>query len=113
MKFSFRKNNRAASIIEYVILIIMFLAAMLLMQKRIVRTFFDRWKQAGDTFSYGEQYDPNNTIECGRYVNANNPEVWYLESCYQDCMDGIGTPACSGVSDKRGCCATTCPACPY
>ena len=127
MKLVSQKNNRAASAIEYVILLIMFLAAILLMQKQIARTFFGRWKDMGDTFGYGELYDPHATLECGRYV-PHTPtgwgnELWYREDCYECCMDETGSCAdfqvldghnedyCRGLSDdlsKRDCCARGC-----
>ncbi len=100
-----RKNRRGASIIEYAVLIVMFLAAILLMQKSIARTFFGRWKDAGDSFGSGEQYDPNLTKDCGRYVPYDpnvgwGSDVWYNAECYAVCRDNGG----SGST-----CASNCP----
>jgi hypothetical protein len=125
MKFPVRKDRRAASIIEYAVLIIMFLAAILLMQKHIVRTFFGRWKDAGDTFSYGEQYDANTTIDCQRYAWHNSQgwhETWYSGKCYDCCIysnsgscpdwiAGFVPDTCRNfINDdqKQHCCKTAC-----
>jgi hypothetical protein len=129
MKFASRKNNRAASIVEYAVLIIMFLAAIILMQKQIARTFFGRWKDMGDTFGYGELYDVNATLECGRYVPHSpsgwGSEIWYLQKCYECCLETTNTTCndfssanagnslsgCRGYGsalDQRGCCAKGC-----
>lgn len=127
MKLSAQKNCRAASIIEYAVLVIMFLAAILFMQKSVVRTLFGRWKDAGDTFSYGEQYDANTTIDCERYALYNTQgwfEWWYSAKCYDCCMYstnaacpdwpsslGWGPSICRGFSNegqKLHCCKTAC-----
>lgn len=101
MIFGSRKKNRGASIIEYVVLIVMFLAAILMMQKYIFRGLSGRWKEAGDTFSYGEQYqpgDPNNsqtTVDCQRFAMYNGQawtERWYRAECYECCLYTNTTP---------------------
>jgi len=96
------KAKRAASTIEYALLIIMFLTAILLMKKQIARTFFGRWKDLGSSFGQGEQYDPNATVDCGRYVahssaGWNPTETWYLQKCYSCCLD-VKTLSCSDLA---------------
>lgn len=128
MKLSLRKNKKAASIIEYVVLIVMFLMAILLMQKQVVRVFFGRWKDMADTFGYGEQYDPTNTIDCRRYVPIDggyaNQEIWYRAECFDCCIDtsettcpfwsanGVTPDQCrtlnTGEYNRLHCCKTSC-----
>ena len=93
MKNHGQKKTKATSTIEYVILIVAFIAALIAMRTQIARTFMGRWKTLGDTFSQGRQYDPHRTWECGRYVPRNSQdtgwdqEIWYEELCYQCCME--------------------------
>lgn len=105
----FLKNIRGSSVIEYIILIVMLLTAILVMQKQIARGFFGRWKNLGDTFGHGEQYDPTTTLECGRFVpRLPNPpywgnEIWYNQKPFDCCRyinAAIGNYAtsCSGFS---------------
>ena len=117
-----RKTHRATSTVEYLIVIIIFVAAILLMQKQIARSFFGRWKDLGDGFGYGEQYDPQATVDCGRYVNSEtNVETWYAQNCYECCFDVIAenciaqgfqgdlTSCRNGsVLEQKSCCAAGC-----
>jgi len=117
-----RNQQKAASTIEYVLLIIIFVSAIFLMQKQIARSFFGRWKDLGDGFGYGEQYDPKTTTECGRYVDpATQGETWYLQKCYECCFD-VTVQKCISqgfqgdvalcrkgtVSEQKKCCAAGC-----
>lgn len=93
MKKFFNNHQQAVSTIEYVVLVVLFLTAIVVMQKPIARAFFGRWKDLGDSIGQGEQYDPNATTACGRYVeyhpdtNTWGQEIWYLEKCYECCFD--------------------------
>lgn len=108
-------SQRAASIVEYAVLFVMFLTAIMLMQKQIARAIFGRWKDLGDSFGYGQQYDPKKTIECASYTGYTTTggwgsEVWYLVPCYESCYKNIGGGACPGAPSiaKRQCCANNC-----
>ena len=87
----FRKQQRAVSTIEYVIVIVMFLTAILLMQKQIARAFFGRWKGLGDTFGQGGQYDPARTVECQRVAKRDFVGGlygrWYFSPAFDCCME--------------------------
>ena len=43
---------------EYMTLVVFLLGALLVFQQYIVNGFSGQWKQAGDVFSFGKQYDP-------------------------------------------------------
>lgn len=103
--------------IEYIILFVMFLSAILVMHKQVGRVFLGRWKDLGDTFGYGEQYDVNATVECGRYVprvfnaaaqqNGWGNNVWYEQKCFECCryinsQTGSYQQACQGFSPPSG-----------
>jgi len=51
------RNLKAASIIEYSLLLAVVVAAILGMQIYFKRAISGRWRQAADTFGYGRQYD--------------------------------------------------------
>jgi hypothetical protein len=119
----FQTPKRAASVIEYVVLFVMFLTAIFLMQKHIARALFGRWRDLGDSFGQGEQYNPSTTLECGRYVPHTTTgwgsEIWYLQECYKCCMDTneecpdfSGDEAVCRAKDtalkQRDCCAQGC-----
>lgn len=108
-----RHHHRGASVIEYIILIVMFLTAILVMQKQIARGIFGRWKGLGDALGYGVQYDPATTLECGRHVpRLPNPpywgsEIWYEQKCFECCLyvnaaTGNYATSCSGFTNPVG-----------
>jgi Flp pilus assembly pilin Flp len=48
---------RAASVIEYALVVAVVIAALLGIQVYVKRAVCGRWRQAADTFGYGRQYD--------------------------------------------------------
>lgn len=53
------RNLKAASIIEYSLIVAVVVAAILGIQIYLKRSINGNWRQAADTFGYGRQYDPN------------------------------------------------------
>lgn len=51
-------KRHAVSTVEYMALLVAVLVALFLGRFYIIRAFAGMWKKAGDTFSYGQQYDP-------------------------------------------------------
>jgi Flp pilus assembly pilin Flp len=51
-------NRRAASVIEYSLLVAVTVAAIIGIQIYLKRAISGNWRQAADTFGYGRQYDP-------------------------------------------------------
>ncbi len=49
-------NAKGVSVIEYTLITIVVLAALLGMQIYMKRAISGRWRQAADTFGYGRQY---------------------------------------------------------
>ena len=64
--------RRATSTLEYALLLVVIMMAFFISQKYIVRGFAGRWKDVGDTFGFGRQYDPKNTTECVFNVDTGN-----------------------------------------
>jgi len=102
------KYKKAVSTIEYMTLFVLFLAAILVMQKSIARSFFGRWKDLGDSFGQGEQYDPRGTVECGRYTAVDlatgwETTIWYWQPCYECCMDvSVAQDMCKNIFSFNG-----------
>lgn len=107
------------------VLVVLFLGAILVMQKQIARVFYGRWQSMGDGFAHGQQYDPQKTLECRRYVSYNDEgevtlDLWYSQVCYTCCMDKDSTSDCTaegfngsiqGVTADQ--CRTNNPMIPY
>ena len=54
-------KNKGSLILEYSILIAIVIAALVCMQVYVKRALCGRWRQAGDVFGSGRQYEPNLT----------------------------------------------------
>jgi len=80
-------DNRAASGMEYIALVIFLLAAMLVFQRYIYRGFAGGWKKAGDTFGHGRQFDPRPFGVAG--LGGGSLECYYD---YTHCQPGFGPP---------------------
>jgi len=83
-------NRKAFSIVEYAALLIIVISAFLIMKTYIQRGIHGNWGKTGQTFAFGRQYDPQNTIECGYDDTAN---MWYDRNCLVSytaaaCSDG-------------------------
>lgn|SRR3989338_3241938 len=99
------KQKKASSIIEYMIVVLFFLAALFVFQNYIIRGFAGRWKAVGDIFGSGRQYDPKpynkgGTLECFYY--SGTPGFWVATQCYEKCLRntvGFGNP--QSVGDCR------------
>jgi len=92
------KAQKAASVIEYVSLVVFVLAAFYVMEGYIIRGILGKWKQAGEVFGHGRQYDPRDfsedelggTIECLYYYDVNGLEVdgfWMDQKYYEENCD--------------------------
>ncbi|MDP8265175.1 MAG: hypothetical protein P9M12_06850 [Candidatus Aceula lacicola] len=111
IKMLFKKNSKASSTVEYAILIILFISAIIAMNQQVRRVFFGRWKVLGDIFGQSQQVS-SNTTECMRYVpfdeTANygqggwDAEQWYSLPCYDCCMD-TDEAECPPLSDPTTC----------
>ena len=59
-------RNRGSFILEYSVLIAIVIAALVCMQVYVKRAICGRWRQVGDVFGSGRQYEPNVTQITGR-----------------------------------------------
>ena len=53
--------KKAVSLIEYCVLLVVVAAALVGMQIYLKRAVCGNWKQAGDVFGFGRQFDPGKT----------------------------------------------------
>jgi len=52
-----KKINKAQSVLEYTILIVIVVAALLAMRIYMLRAVQEKYRQSGDVFGEGEQYE--------------------------------------------------------
>ena len=60
-----KKINRikgAAPVIEYIVLVVVIIAALASMSEYIRRAVSGKWREVGDVFGFGRQYEPGRTI---------------------------------------------------
>ena len=115
MKSVFKTNDfkKAASTIEYAVLIIMILTSLFVMKDLFLRYFNGRWKSSGDTFAWGRQHKPGGTTACAYAQLTPTYGVWYDETCYDRAVTlcAAGDVACEnvrkedcGAASKDYCC---------
>lgn len=81
-------NKKGLSIIEFMVLFVIIIAAFMIMRNYIQRGLFGKWKEAGQSFTYGRQYDPSKTVECSFDEQSN---LWYDRNCFDYLKS---TPSC-------------------
>lgn len=104
--------------IEYVTVLIIVIGAFLVMRNYIQRGIFGMWRNAGQTFAFGRQYDSQKTVDCAFDAQSN---VWYDRNCYNSyekinqcnggavCDENIITGnLCSSSSCAKICKPTSC-----
>ena len=112
MFFNFReRKKKGASTLEYSMMIIAIIACMLVMQKYIFRSMGGRWKNIGDTFGFGRQYDAAKTTEC---IYDMTVDAWIGLSCLDSCIAACDTSFGVGTNKicERACPGSCIPACP-
>lgn len=82
LKILFKKN--ATSVLEYTVLVTIIMAAFILMNRYIFRGLAGNWKEIGDSFGFGRQFDTKVTEECGYLPRAGK---WYLSPCFEPCVN--------------------------
>jgi hypothetical protein len=80
--------KKGFSVVEYVVLFVIIISAFLVMRTHMQRGIYSMWGQAGQSFAYGRQYDPQKTIEC---AFDEQSKLWYDHNCYQSL-----SPSCNG-----------------
>lgn len=110
------RSKDGQSLLEYVTLIILIMAAFLAFQKYIVRGISGRYKTSIDSLGHGKQFG-STTIQCMNDVFTDRPDIWFEEECFrsnceEDCLmfqDLMDVPG--AFDDCRTCidgCRTNC-----
>ncbi len=93
-------NKRAFSTVEYIVLIIVIISALIIFRPMFERYFFGRWRATGESFSFGRQYDSKETIACAYMMKDEDNGVWYDEACWENNQCQANDVACY---KKMGC----------
>lgn len=114
MIFMKSRWKKAAATVEYIALIIFVIGALVFFSRYILRGIWGKWRQTGDAFSHGRQYDPRGfgdkgkgggTLECMFVYGDNNlidcdfSGTCISESCYNTCIAGADTVSVICYSD--------------
>src|SRR3989338_8283101 len=107
-----QRKMKAQSLIEYITLIVMILAAFLVFQKYIARGFAGRWKAVGESMGQGRIYDPRRTTEC--VFDFQYTGLWYDKACFDaddcDCLTvRANTTTCENCIEDCASSACTAP----
>ena len=73
-----KKGKTGSSVIEYITLIAIIAGALMISQRLILQAISGRWRNVGDSFGAGRQYDPKRTIEC---VYDTGKMKWVVQKC--------------------------------
>ena len=111
-------QKKATAMLEYSALLVLVLAGFIAMHIYISRGFAGKWKDAGDSFGSGRQFDPDFTEECACSEAAHQ---WYNVPCfesaessarvdvlYDDCYKGCG-PQLVSNGGRYGLCENIVP----
>ena len=100
----FIRPRKANTEIEFIILFMMVMGAMLVFQNFFGRAIAGRWKSVGDSFGFGRQYSPTKTFECALAQDPNGTnDIWYSVACADskncvrwdyDCLKLCPDPKC-------------------
>ena len=80
------KKFNAQSTLEYMTLLIVLMAALIVFSKYIMQAFMGRWRATGESFGMGMQFQPGSTLQC-RYDSFSNTAMWYNAECYDSACD--------------------------
>ncbi|MBF0331979.1 MAG: hypothetical protein HQL17_08615 [Candidatus Omnitrophica bacterium] len=99
------RQQQAFAVIEYVVLIIVVIAALVGFRSYLQRGLQGQYRKAGETFGFGRQYSPTASIECAYDDEAL---VWYSTACFNNKVLQDG---CKNRADYFVCAHTSMQAC--
>lgn len=96
-------TNKGVAIVEYIVVILVIIAAMLAFRGYVQRAYQGSIARSGETFAYGRQFDPKDTIACAFDDKQN---IWYAQACYNhnyakaNCRISADPGACRNTAIK-------------
>jgi hypothetical protein len=88
------KDRAGVSVLEYVIVIIVVVLALVAMRPYLKNAIIGQYRKAGEGFGFMRQYDPKNTLACIQDESG----FWYSRRCFENKMAKcpINVPGISG-----------------
>ena len=105
MSLIFHKKT-AASIVEYMALIIIIIGALVVMGPYVIKAFGGHWKKSGDSFGLGRRFNKN-TIECDYFQTGPSTGIWYDATCFQAQVQGCSAANITCEDEVRVTCQTS------
>lgn len=93
-------KRKAQSSVEYMSFVIVLMLVLMFFGKYIAQALTGHWRDAGETFGMGMQFEPGNTLECA-FDTFSGSGLWYNKACFDVNCD------CHSVGAN----ATTCHDC--
>jgi Flp pilus assembly pilin Flp len=97
------------AMIEYVVLLLAILTALISFSYYVKRSLQGNYRKAGENFGYGREYSPTATLECA-YDDKSG--LWYSTACFHNkvvafkCKDTVDYFSCA--TQAMGACTTGC-----
>ena len=105
--FKRRPHIKGIAIIEYLFLVLIIIATLIVMKHFITSSFGGHWKASGDSFGFGRRYDPVRTGECLYTQVRANFGYWYDANCYQEQVQSCTAGDLDCENGKMDSCKTT------
>ena len=98
-------SNKAFSVVEYVMLIVIIVGAFVIMQQYIQRGSFGMWQQSGESYGFGRQFDSQKTVQCSFDEFSNQ---WYDHNCAESNCPGLVESCINGIIQSGACSSSYC-----
>ena len=85
------KTVGALAATEYILLIVIILVSLYVFRTYLVRGLSGKWKDTGDSFGVGRQFDPAQTTQCAFDTEFNK---WYDTVCFDNHRCNSGDRKC-------------------
>ncbi|MBF0595773.1 MAG: hypothetical protein HQL22_12520 [Candidatus Omnitrophica bacterium] len=95
-----RAYKNAFAFLEYLVLIVVIVSAFIAFRFYVQRGYQGQMERSGESFAFGRQYDPNDTMAC---VYNDKLYVWYAEACAEHQFRAQG---CNKSTDYQKCVET-------
>ncbi|MEI6437115.1 MAG: hypothetical protein WCO69_00020 [Candidatus Omnitrophota bacterium] len=77
-----RSKAKGFAVMEYILLLLVIIGGLTVFRGYFQRAYYGQMATTSETFAYGRQYSPDDTIACAFDDKASVNGVWYSEACY-------------------------------